>query len=73
MIDVKGLHKSFGSLNVLNGIDQHFKKGECVAVIGPSGSGKSTFLRCLNLLEKPSGGEIHFNGKQINAFSRIDL
>ena len=67
IIEVKDLHKSFGDLHVLNGIDQTFKKGECVAVIGPSGSGKSTFLRCLNLLEKPSGGEIHFNGKQINA------
>ena len=67
MIDVKGLHKSFGSLNVLNGIDQHFKKGECVAVIGPSGSGKSTFLRCLNLLETPTAGEIFFDGTQINA------
>ncbi len=67
MIDVKNLHKSFGDLHVLNGIDQHFKKGECVAVIGPSGSGKSTFLRCLNMLEKPSDGEIWFDGKQINS------
>ena len=67
MIDVKGLHKSFGSLNVLNGIDQHFRKGECVAIIGPSGSGKSTFLRCLNLLETPTDGEIWFDGQQINA------
>ncbi len=67
MIDVKGLHKSFGSLDVLNGIDQHFRKGECVAVIGPSGSGKSTFLRCLNLLETPTAGEIFFDGTQINA------
>ena len=67
MIDVNGLYKSFGSLDVLNGIDQHFKKGECVAVIGPSGSGKSTFLRCLNLLETPTAGEIWFDGTQINA------
>ena len=67
MIDVKNLHKSFGALHVLNGINQHFSKGECVAVIGPSGSGKSTFLRCLNLLEKPSDGEIWFDNKQINA------
>jgi len=66
IIEVKDLHKSFGSLHVLNGIDQTFKKGECVAIIGPSGSGKSTFLRCLNLLEKPSGGEIWFNGLLIN-------
>ena len=67
MIDVKNLHKSFGALHVLRGIDQHFKKGECVAVIGPSGSGKSTFLRCLNLLETPTEGEIFFGGQQINA------
>ena len=67
MIDVKNLHKSFGSLNVLNGIDQHIGKGECVAVIGPSGSGKSTFLRCLNLLETPTDGEIWFGGEMINA------
>ena len=67
MIDVKNLHKSFGDLHVLNGINQHFNKGECVAVIGPSGSGKSTFLRCLNMLEKPSDGEIWFDEKQINA------
>jgi len=66
VIDVKNLHKSFGSLNVLNGIDQHIGKGECVAVIGPSGSGKSTFLRCLNLLETPTAGEIWFDGQQIN-------
>ena len=65
MIDVKGLHKSFGSLNVLNGIDQHFSKGECVAVIGPSGSGKSTFLRCLNRLEEPTSGHIWFDGVDI--------
>ncbi|HCO28609.1 MAG TPA: peptide ABC transporter ATP-binding protein, partial [Lachnospiraceae bacterium] len=48
MIHVKNLHKHFGKLKVLNGIDIHIKKGECVCVIGPSGSGKSTFLRCLN-------------------------
>ena len=66
MIDVKNLHKSFGSLNVLNGINQHIKKGECVAVIGPSGSGKSTFLRCLNMLETPTDGEIWFGGEMIN-------
>ncbi len=58
MIDVKNLHKYFGSLEVLKGIDCHIDKGECVCVIGPSGSGKSTFLRCLNLLETPTKGEI---------------
>ena len=54
MINVKNLHKHFGILVVLDGIDIDIKQGEKVAVIGPSGSGKSTFLRCLNLLEKPT-------------------
>lgn len=58
MIDVKNLHKYFGSLEVLKGIDCHIDKGECVYVIGPSGSGKSIFLRCLNLLETPTKGDI---------------
>lgn len=58
MIDVKNLHKYFGALEVLKGIDCHIDKGECVCVIGPSGSGKSTFLRCLNLLETPTKGDI---------------
>ncbi|MCL6456466.1 MAG: amino acid ABC transporter ATP-binding protein [Gorillibacterium sp.] len=65
MIDVKGLHKSFGKLVVLSGIDLHVKKGEVVVVIGPSGSGKSTLLRCLNLLEVPTGGEVIFEGNRI--------
>ena len=58
MIEVKGLVKDFGKLKVLKGIDTHVKKGEVVVVIGPSGSGKSTFLRCLNLLEEPTAGEV---------------
>ena len=62
MIDIKDLHKSFGTLNVLNGINEHIDKGEKVVVIGPSGSGKSTFLRCLNMLEIPTSGEIIFSG-----------
>lgn len=65
VIDVKNLNKSFGDHHVLKGIDQHIEKGEKVVVIGPSGSGKSTFLRCLNLLEKPTQGEIWFEGKEI--------
>ena len=65
MIEVKGLHKSFGELEVLKGIDEHIEKGEKVAIIGPSGSGKSTFLRCLNLLEVPNSGQIWFEGKNI--------
>ena len=65
MIDVKNLTKSFGDLEVLKGVSQHISKGERVVLIGPSGSGKSTFLRCLNLLETPSGGEIVFEGQSI--------
>ena len=65
MIDVKDLTKSFGGHTVLSGINEHISKGEKVAVIGPSGSGKSTFLRCLNLLEQPTGGTITFEGVDI--------
>ncbi len=66
MIYVKDLHKYFGDLQVLKGIDQHIKKGEKLAVIGPSGSGKSTFLRCLNMLEVPTKGTITIDGEEIN-------
>lgn len=69
MIAIKGLHKSFGKNEVLRGIDATIKKGEVVVVIGPSGSGKSTFLRCLNLLETPTGGSILVNGQDITAKS----
>ncbi len=65
MIIVKDLKKSFGDLEVLKKIDCHIKPGECVVVIGPSGSGKSTFLRCLNRLEDPTGGQILFDGKDV--------
>lgn len=65
MIRTVGLKKNFGSNQVLKGIDLHIKQGEVVAIIGPSGSGKSTFLRCLNLLEQPSGGEIIYQGLDI--------
>ncbi|MGM1044647.1 amino acid ABC transporter ATP-binding protein, PAAT family (TC 3.A.1.3.-) [Paenibacillus uliginis N3/975] len=65
MITVKDLHKSFGKLDILKGIDVEIAKGEVVVVIGPSGSGKSTFLRCLNLLEQPTSGEISFEGEKI--------
>ncbi len=67
MIKVKNLHKHFGKLEVLNGIDEHIKPGEKVVVIGPSGSGKSTFLRCLNLLEMPTEGEIYIEDECINS------
>ena len=62
MIEVKNLKKQFGELSVLKGITEHISQGEKIAVIGPSGSGKSTFLRCLNLLEIPTEGEIWFDG-----------
>lgn len=65
MIKVSNLHKSFGSLHVLRGVDEHIKKGEVVSIIGPSGGGKSTFLRCLNLLEVPEEGSIVFEGTDI--------
>ncbi|MEK3735362.1 MULTISPECIES: amino acid ABC transporter ATP-binding protein [Paenibacillus] len=67
MITVKNLHKSFGKLDILKGIDVEIAQGEVVVVIGPSGSGKSTFLRCLNLLEQPTSGEIMFEGELITA------
>lgn len=67
MIQVNNLHKHFGKLEVLKGITQHISKGEKVVVIGPSGSGKSTFLRCLNLLETPTEGEIFIDGECITA------
>ncbi len=66
MIVVKDLHKSFGKLEVLKGVDAHIEKGEVVTIIGPSGSGKSTFLRCINLLETPTSGDIIINGEKIN-------
>ena len=66
LLQVRGLKKHFGHLEVLRGIDIDIHKGEVVAVIGPSGSGKSTFIRCLNRLEEPTAGEVIFEGQQIN-------
>ncbi len=70
MITVKDLHKTFrtlnGDINVLKGINQEIEKGEKVVIVGPSGSGKSTFLRCLNLLEQPTSGEVWFENVKIN-------
>ncbi len=70
MIEVKNLVKSFGKndeIKVLRGIDETIKKGEKIVIIGPSGSGKSTFLRCLNLLETPTEGQIFFDGQEITS------
>jgi ABC-type polar amino acid transport system ATPase subunit len=66
VVKVKQLHKRFGDLHVLRGIDLEVKKGEVVVIIGPSGSGKSTFLRCINHLEQPSSGEIHIDGVNLD-------
>ena len=65
MIEIKDLHKSFGDLEVLKGITETIKDGEVVSIIGPSGSGKSTFLRCINLLEQPTSGQIIIDGQEI--------
>ena len=65
MITVKGLNKYFGEKHVLKGIDETIERGEKVVIIGPSGSGKSTFLRCLNLLEQPTSGDILFGDELI--------
>ena len=67
MIDIINLYKDFGSLHVLQGITETVHKGEVISIIGPSGSGKSTFLRCLNLLEVPTAGQIIFEGADLTA------
>ena len=72
IISTKGLKKSFEKLDVLKGIDIDIHKGDVVCIIGASGSGKSTFLRCLNLLEEPSGGNIYFDGDDLTN-SKVDL
>ena len=72
MIDVINLQKSFGTNKVLNGINIKIEKGDIMCVIGPSGSGKSTFLRCLNCMEDPTGGQIIFNGVDIADF-KVDI
>ena len=72
VLSIKDLKKSFGSLEVLRGIDLDIKNGEKIAVIGPSGCGKSTFLRCLNCMEDPSGGSIFFHGVDL-ADLKVDI
>jgi polar amino acid transport system ATP-binding protein len=66
ILKLEGVHKSFGDLHVLRGIDLEIGKGEVVCVLGPSGSGKSTLLRCINLLEPPDGGRVVLDGQQIS-------
>lgn len=72
MISIRGLKKSFKDLEVLDGIDIDIKRGEVIAIIGPSGCGKSTFLRCINHLEEPTGGEIFIDGININD-KKVDI
>lgn len=67
MIRVEHVSKKFGDLAVLTDVNAHIKKGEVISVIGPSGTGKSTFLRCLNLLDPPTGGRIFIDGAEITA------
>jgi len=73
VIEIKGLHKAFGSHEVLKGIDFAANKGEVVCIIGSSGSGKSTLLRCINLLENPDSGEIRYHGKDILTDETINM
>ncbi len=70
IIRTENLQMNFGALKVLKGIDAKIYKGEVVSIIGPSGSGKSTFLRCLNLLENRTGGDIYYNEENIEKFSK---
>lgn len=72
LIKTVDLHKSFGDLHVLTGVNQTIHKGEVVSIIGPSGGGKSTFLRCLNLLETPEKGHIFFDGEEITG-KKVDI
>ena len=72
MIKTVNLHKSFGDLHVLTGVNEVIEKGEVVSIIGPSGGGKSTFLRCLNLLERPEKGQIFFEGEEITG-KKVDI
>ena len=65
MIDIKGLHKDFGDLKVLDGIDLNVEQGDVIVLVGPSGCGKSTFLRCLTHLEEPTGGQIFLDGREV--------
>ncbi|KXB83552.1 putative lipoprotein releasing system, ATP-binding protein [Prevotella sp. DNF00663] len=73
MIDIKGITKSFGSLQVLKGIDLHINKGEIVSIVGPSGAGKTTLLQIMGTLDKPDGGSIEFDGVNVSSLSTNKL
>ena len=72
LLELKNLKKSFGNLDVIKGIDLEIDKGDILVIVGPSGSGKSTILRCMNLLEEPTGGQIIFEGQPITSGKGID-
>ena len=72
MIEIRGIEKSFGPLQVLKGVDLDVRSGEVISIIGPSGTGKSTFLRCVNYLETPDRGTISFDDGQTFDFSRLE-
>src|SRR6478609_6151837 len=67
IVSAKAIHKHFGTLHVLKGVDLDVSERELVFIIGPSGSGKSTLLRCINRLEEPSGGSVHFDGLEVTS------
>lgn len=73
MIDIKGITKSFGSLQVLKGIDLHIKKGEIVSIVGPSGAGKTTLLQIIGTLDKPNSGSITIDGVDVSTLSTKKL
>ncbi len=73
LIEIRGLKKSFGNIDVLKGINDTIKQGEKVVIVGPSGSGKSTLLRCMNLMERPTEGEVIFDGTDITKLSEKEL
>ena len=62
LVRIVGLRKSFGAIEVLKGVDLEVARGECVSIVGPNGSGKTTLLRCVNFLERPTGGEVRYGG-----------
>ena len=73
MIDVRNIHKSFGNLQVLKGIDLHIDKGEIVSILGPSGAGKTTLLQIMGTLDKADSGEVLINGINVNSLSSNKL
>ena len=73
MIDIKGITKSFGSLQVLKGIDLHIDKGEILSIVGPSGAGKTTLLQIIGTLDKPDGGHVYIDGAEVSRLKKDKL